>query len=226
VRSSCDGGLYADARLGTGGTGRRRGLRSSITVSPDGTSAYVASTSDDAVAVFDRAGDGTLTQKPGPAGCISDSGAGRCRDGTALDSSHSVAVSPDGQSVYVASASSDAVAVFDRAPNGRLAATNHERSAAVARPEAKGPPRLPQPLRYAKCGNQWKERPMTFQAGDRVVAESESIERPARYGTVRDVVHEDPRARYRIEWDDGRTSVYTPAAGALRLAPETAKRAG
>ena len=34
------------------------------------------------------------------------------------------------------------------------------------------------------------------------------------------------RARYRIEWDDGRTSVYTPAAGALRLAPETAKRAG
>jgi DNA-binding beta-propeller fold protein YncE len=119
VRSSCDGGLYADARLGTGGTGRRRGLRSSITVSPDGTSAYVASTSDDAVAVFDRAGDGTLTQKPGPAGCISDSGAGRCRDGTALDSSHSVAVSPDGQSVYVASASSDAVAVFDRAPNGQ-----------------------------------------------------------------------------------------------------------
>ena len=36
---------------------------------------------------------------------------------------------------------------------------------------------------------------MTFQAGDRVVAESESIERPARYGTVREVVREDPRAR-------------------------------
>jgi hypothetical protein len=67
---------------------------------------------------------------------------------------------------------------------------------------------------------------MTFQAGDRVVAESESTERPARYGTVREVVHEDPHARYRIEWDDGRTSVYTPAAGALKVAPETAKRAG
>jgi Domain of unknown function (DUF1918) len=66
---------------------------------------------------------------------------------------------------------------------------------------------------------------MTFQAGDRVVAESESTERPARYGTVREVVDEDPRARYRIEWD-GRTSVCTPAAGALRVAPETAKRAG
>jgi hypothetical protein len=67
---------------------------------------------------------------------------------------------------------------------------------------------------------------MTFQAGNRVVAESESTLRPARCGIVREVVHEDPRARYRIEWDDGRTSVYTPAAGALRLAPEAAKRAG
>jgi Domain of unknown function (DUF1918) len=67
---------------------------------------------------------------------------------------------------------------------------------------------------------------MTFQAGTRVVAESESTLRPARCGIVREVVHEDPRARYRIEWDDGRTSIYSPAAGALRLAPEAAKRAG
>jgi hypothetical protein len=81
------------------------------------------------------------------------------------------------------------------------------------------------PLEYAGCVNELKEV-MTFQAGDRVVAESESTERPARYGIVREVVHEDPRARYRIEWDDGRTSVYTPAAGALRLAPKAAKRAG
>ena len=81
-------------------------------------------------------------------------------------------------------------------------------------------------LEYARCGNQRKEKGMAFQAGDRVVAESESTERPARYGTVREVVHEDPHARYRIEWDDGRTSVYTPAAGALQRAPETAKRAG
>jgi hypothetical protein len=78
----------------------------------------------------------------------------------------------------------------------------------------------------ARCGNQRKEKVMAFQVGDRVVAESESIERSARYGTVREVVHEDPHARYRIEWDDGRTSVYTPAAGALRRAPETARRAG
>ena len=56
---------------------------------------------------------------------------------------------------------------------------------------------------------------MTFQVGDRVVAEAESTERRARAGTIREVLREDPAPRYRIDWDDGHTSVYTPAAGAL-----------
>jgi hypothetical protein len=55
---------------------------------------------------------------------------------------------------------------------------------------------------------------MTFKVGDRVTAESESTDRPPRAGTVREVVRESP-PRYRIEWDDGHESVYTPAAGAL-----------
>ena len=56
---------------------------------------------------------------------------------------------------------------------------------------------------------------MSFQVGDRVVAESESTERRSRAGIVREVLREEP-ARYRIEWDDGHESIYTPAAGALR----------
>ena len=65
---------------------------------------------------------------------------------------------------------------------------------------------------------------MTFEVGERVVAEAESTEQRPRAGTVREVVRERP-ARYRIEWDDGHTSVYSPAAGALQLARETAERA-
>jgi hypothetical protein len=42
---------------------------------------------------------------------------------------------------------------------------------------------------------------MTFQVGDRVVAEAESTERRPRAGTVREVIREEP-ARYRIELDD------------------------
>jgi Domain of unknown function (DUF1918) len=63
---------------------------------------------------------------------------------------------------------------------------------------------------------------MTFKVGDRVEAESESTNRPARTGTVREVMREDPMPRYRVEWDDGHTSIYTPAAGALHAARPTA----
>ena len=59
---------------------------------------------------------------------------------------------------------------------------------------------------------------MTFQVGDRVEAESESLQRAPRVGTVREVLHEEPTPRYRVEWDDGHQTIYTPAAGALRAA--------
>src|SRR4051812_42421619 len=68
-----------------------------------------------------------------------------------------------------------------------------------------------------------EEVPMTFKVGDRVVAEAESTERVARSGTVREVLREAPAARYRIDWDDGHSTVYTPAAGALHAARQDAE---
>jgi Domain of unknown function (DUF1918) len=56
---------------------------------------------------------------------------------------------------------------------------------------------------------------MEFKAGDRVVAESESTERPARMGTVEEVLNGQSSPRLRIRWDDGHETIYTPAAGAL-----------
>jgi hypothetical protein len=64
---------------------------------------------------------------------------------------------------------------------------------------------------------------MRFAPGDHVVAETESTERPPRRGVVEEVLREDPHPRYRIRWDDGHESIYTPAAGALTRA-ETAAR--
>ena len=63
---------------------------------------------------------------------------------------------------------------------------------------------------------------MIIRAGDRVVAESESTERRPRAGTVRRVLKEAPSPRYEIEWDDGHTTIYTPAAGALHAARKPA----
>lgn len=57
---------------------------------------------------------------------------------------------------------------------------------------------------------------MQPKAGDRVQVESESTERPARTGVIEEVLRDAPSSRYRIRWDDGHESIYTPAAGALR----------
>ena len=94
----------------------------SVTGSPDGTNVYAAAAgTSNAVSVFNRAADGTLAQKAGKPGCISDSGTGgACTTGKALDGPFSVTVSPDGNNVYVASASSDGVAIFNRAADGTL----------------------------------------------------------------------------------------------------------
>ncbi len=113
-------GCISDTGIGGCADGRALDFTVSVTVSPDGRSAYAASAGSDAVAVFDRAADGTLAQKPGTAACVSDTGTGPCADGTALDGAFSVTVSPDGRSAYAASAGSDAVAVFDRAADGTL----------------------------------------------------------------------------------------------------------
>jgi hypothetical protein len=57
---------------------------------------------------------------------------------------------------------------------------------------------------------------MHLKVGDRIEAESESTDRPPRTGVIEEVVREAPSPRYRIRWDDGHETIYTPAAGALR----------
>jgi hypothetical protein len=57
---------------------------------------------------------------------------------------------------------------------------------------------------------------MAFEVGKHVVAESESTDRRPRSGVVEEILRGDPSPRYRIRWDDGHESIYTPASGALR----------
>lgn len=63
---------------------------------------------------------------------------------------------------------------------------------------------------------------MLLAVGDHVAAESESVTRRPRRGVVIEVLRGEPRPRYRIRWDDGHETSYTPAAGALRKAAQTA----
>jgi len=59
---------------------------------------------------------------------------------------------------------------------------------------------------------------MELKVGNRVKVESESTERSPRTGVIEEVMRGAGSPRYRIHWDDGHESIYTPAAGAVSRA--------
>ena len=89
-----------------------------ITVSPDGKHAYVASLNNGAIAAFAiNAATGILTQLPGADACVQDLGFPReeCpRKAVGMAGIRWVTVSPDGRSVYAAAPSSDGIVGFTR----------------------------------------------------------------------------------------------------------------
>jgi hypothetical protein len=63
---------------------------------------------------------------------------------------------------------------------------------------------------------------MDASVEDRIVVESERAAQSARAGVIEEVLSQDP-PRYRVRWDDGRTSIFVPSAGVARI--ERRKRA-
>jgi len=51
---------------------------------------------------------------------------------------------------------------------------------------------------------------------DRIVVESERAAQSGRAGVIEEVLAQDP-PRFRVRWDDGRTSIFTPSAGVARI---------
>ena len=106
-------------KRGTNRCARGRAVSSpeDIAISPDGRNAYVAAYGSQGIAVFRRARrTGYLEQLPGRRGCLRHEGGEFCRAGRAMGGPVSIAVSPDGSNVYVASAGSDALSIFRRNP--------------------------------------------------------------------------------------------------------------
>lgn len=60
---------------------------------------------------------------------------------------------------------------------------------------------------------------MSFEVGTRVRTHAGSTTRAPRVGTIEEVVRGEPAPRYRVRWDDGRETVYTPASGTLQAQP-------
>lgn len=93
---------YRDGQLGIEGLGGAFAL----VLSSDGRHLYVASEADDAVVLFDRAGNGSLTRRRqwtrGDAGV------------PGMDGAQAIALSPDGTELYVAGFADSSVTVFAR----------------------------------------------------------------------------------------------------------------
>ena len=119
----------------------------SVAVPPDGSALYATTGESDGVVVFERAADGTIAQRPGSAGCITETGfedtdlpwtEGTCEDGRALLAADGVVTSADSRYVYT-SARFGGIASFDVVPppapgaaGGRPAARLRRRSARPA----------------------------------------------------------------------------------------------
>ena len=54
------------------------------------------------------------------------------------------------------------------------------------------------------------------------MVESERVAQPPRRGAVEEVIADEP-PRLRVRWDDGHTTVFSPAAGVCRI-EESKKR--
>lgn len=135
TNSSTGGGGPCVALAGTTGNGTNTGLDSvsGIAISPGaGTSVYVTSFGDDAIARFTRnPTTGALTyngcrtgeSESGPAGsgaCAALPGLVSGGTGSGIDAPFSPAVSADGDNVYVAAFEDQAVTWFDRGPAGAI----------------------------------------------------------------------------------------------------------
>ena len=59
-------------------------------------------------------------------------------------------------------------------------------------------------------------RTMDARVGDRIVVESERAAQSGKTGVIEEVLSQDPQ-RFRVLWDDGRTSIFAPSAGVARI---------
>jgi hypothetical protein len=92
-----------------------------LAISPDERNVYATSAHDNAIVELERVGpNGALEQLAEPHGCLASGPIGGCGEATSIGDSRGVAVSPEGDDVYIGSAGENGVAAFARNAEGAL----------------------------------------------------------------------------------------------------------
>lgn len=58
---------------------------------------------------------------------------------------------------------------------------------------------------------------MEAKKGDHILVEAETVGTPDREGDVVEVIEGSTKLTYRVRWSDGHETLFTPAAGAMRV---------
>jgi hypothetical protein len=58
---------------------------------------------------------------------------------------------------------------------------------------------------------------MEAKRGDRVAVETEHVGESEREGEILEVIQGSMSITYRIRWEDGRETLFTPSAGSMRV---------
>ncbi len=64
---------------------------------------------------------------------------------------------------------------------------------------------------------------MTGKKGDRIVVESETVGQPTREGKILEATQGETGIRYRVKWDDGHETIFTPSVGSARILSKAKK---
>jgi hypothetical protein len=60
---------------------------------------------------------------------------------------------------------------------------------------------------------------MTAKVGDRIIVESETVGQPTREGEILEILEGEVGIRYRVRWEDGHETIFSPSGGSARIVP-------